>query len=182
MRVDLVRCADAQLLLEGPAGLGVLYDRHARTVMRFAVSLIGLGDEADEVVQETFLLAWRKRSSVVAVNGSVLPWLLNAARFEALAARRRRVRRESRVVPLDLAVHDRAAASSDPSGLQEVLSGLSETDRAVVEAVLVDGLSYAEAAERLEVSVATVGKRLQRARARVRAGLRTAAETSKGGC
>lgn len=177
-----MRCADAQLLSEGSAGLGVLYDRHAATVLRFAVSLVGAGDEADDVLQETFLLVWRKRTSVVVVNGSVLPWLLNAARYEAMAARRRRVRRESRLVPLDPTVHDRAVAEADCSDLRDVLGGLPAVDRAVVEAVLVDGLSYAEAADRLGVTVTTVGKRLQRARARVRVGLRLSAEASEGGC
>ncbi|WP_375400582.1 RNA polymerase sigma factor [uncultured Amnibacterium sp.] len=163
--------SDELLMGRGSAGVAMLYDRHGRAVFRLAVGVLSDADEADDVVQETFLLAWRKRRSVTLVGGSALPWLLTVARLEALSARRRRQRRAARQVLFDPALHDRSV-TDDVDPVETVLAGLTAHDRAVVQAVLVDGLSYAEAAERLGLTVTTVGKRLQRARSRLKARLR----------
>ena len=48
--------------------------------------------------------------------------------------------------------------------IAEVVAGLPEEQRAVVGLVLVDGLSYRDAAEILEVPIGTVMSRLSRAR------------------
>lgn len=174
MTSDLRERDDGQLLAAGSAGLGVLYDRYARAVLRLAIRILGDPDDADEVVQETFLLAWRKRRQVSIVGDSALPWLLTTARFEALSARRRAVRRAARQVPFVPELHDRPAAVETEESLAPVLAELSDRDRAVVQAVLIDELSYAEAAATLGVPVSTVGKRLQRARERLRRRLRDA--------
>jgi RNA polymerase sigma factor (sigma-70 family) len=158
---------DGLLLSSGAAGLGVLYDRHARAVFRLALTVVSGPDDADEVVQETFLVAWRKRRAVTLVNDSALPWLLTTARLEALSLRRRTNRRDALHVPLVPEIHDRQTDGPETS-LSDLLDGVSAADRAVLQAVLVDGLSYAEAAAALGVTVTTVGKRLQRARQRVR--------------
>lgn len=161
----------------------MLYDRHARAVFRLAYSLLGDLAEADEVVQETFLLAWRKRRRVTIVDGSALPWLLTTGRFEALAARRKAAKRASRQVQFVPELHDRAVSNDSDSAVAEVLAELAERDRAVIEAVLIDGLSYAQAAEVLNVPVSTVGKRLQRARLRLRNRLRAEGDVSgQGAC
>lgn len=148
---------DAELLRQGVRGVGRPYDRHAGAVLRFARALLESATEADDVVQDTFLLVWRKRRSVTTVDGSALPWLLTAARYNALAARRRVRRRQT--VPLELA-DGATSAGGDDLPVRLAIECLPAGERQVIEAVLVQGLSYAEAADRLGVPVTTVGKRL----------------------
>lgn len=164
---------EPDLVDRGEGSVGQLFDLHAAAVFRLAFALLRDADDAQDVVQETFVLAWRKRRSIVLVDGSALPWLLATARLVALATRRRAARRRTAAVP-DEQLHALpvAAESDDVVAVREALAALPPNDREVVTLVLVDGLTYAEAAERLGLSPAATGKRLQRARARLRDELR----------
>jgi len=149
----------------------VLYDRYAPAVARFAWSVSPTADAAQDVLQETFLTAWDKRRSIRLVDGSPLPWLLTTCRHHA----RNRARRERRWLEL-LELREESIAADPGSGeaaddlrwAMEAVAGLPVGERVVTELCLLQGYSYREAAERIGVSEAAVGKRLQRARARLR--------------
>lgn len=147
------------------------YDRYAPAVARFAWSVSPAADAAQDVLQETFLTAWDKRRSIRLVDGSALPWLLTTCRNHA----RNRARRERRWRELlELREESIAAdpvdgdAATDLRWALEVIARLPDGERAVTELCLLQGFSYREAAERLGVSETAVGKRLQRARTRLR--------------
>src|SRR5262249_37416058 len=55
--------------------LGELYDRHAPRLLGLARRILGGGGEAEEVVQEVFLYAWRAAASYDPGRGAVLTWL-----------------------------------------------------------------------------------------------------------
>ena len=143
-----------------------LYLRTAPAVARLAWSLTNSRDAVEELVQETFLLVWRKPAKVRLVNESALPWLLVTCRNLA----HNRSRRERRTTHL----FDQDAMTSDDSAILELrwvldsLANLQQTDRRVCELVLLQGLTYREAAERLLISEASVGKRLHRSRQQLR--------------
>lgn len=149
-----------------PAAFDRIYRRHAPAVLRYAWSLARTRAEADDLLQETFLTLWAKRRKVALVDESVLPWLLVTCRNHALNLRRSLARR--REIPLDelgeLAAHD----GSDLAWMSEVLDTLTPVDRRLCELLLVDRLSYKDAAQLLELSESAVGKRLQRAKAKLR--------------
>jgi len=149
----------------------VLYDRYAPAVARFAWSVSLSNEAAQDLLQETFLTAWDKRRQIRLVNGSVLPWLLTTCRNHA----RNHARRERKWQDL-LELREESVAE-DPHGgdaaedlrwALDSLAGLPPGERAVTELCVLHGLSYREAGERLGLSETTVGKRLQRARARLR--------------
>jgi len=64
--------------------LARLYDRHAARLLGVADRILGETGEAEEVVQEVFLYAWRAASSFDPVRGSVLAWLIIATRSRAI--------------------------------------------------------------------------------------------------
>ena len=170
---------EQDLVERGEQGVAALFDRHASAVFRLAYALLRDADDAQDVLQETFVIAWRKRRTIALVDGSALPWLLATARLVALAARRRAARRRTTAVPEE-ALHTIPAATEadDAASLREALAALPAADRAVVELVLVQGLSYAEAAQRLGLTTSAAGKRLQRARTRLRSELRADARST----
>lgn len=142
------------------------YGRTAPAVARFAWSIIGTRDAVDELLQETFLLVWRKPAQVRLVNESALPWLLVTCRnFARNHARRQRK---------SLQLFEQSDVTTDDSAALELrwvldsMASLPQTDRRVCELVLLQGLSYKEAAQRLLISEASVGKRLHRSRQRLR--------------
>lgn len=148
-----------------------LYARNAPAVARFAWSLTMSRESAEELLQETFLTAWRKHDSIQIVNSSALPWLLTTCRNHARNHKRKdRRRREA----LDL--HDDSLSSDPVNGYAAIqlraaldsIAGLPDVDRLVCELCLLQGYTYREAAEQLEISEASVGKRLHRARQQIR--------------
>jgi RNA polymerase sigma-70 factor (ECF subfamily) len=127
-----------------------------------------------------FLEAWRHRGSIRVVDGSVLPWLLvtatNVARNHKRGLRRYRAALTRLAPPETVADHaEEVAARSERAtaarALAQALAGLSAVDRRVVSLCLLEELSYAQAAEVLGLSHASVRSRLSRARRTLREAL-----------
>lgn len=130
-------------------------------------------DTAQEVVSETFLVAWRRLEHV---PGEPMPWLIVVARNTIANARRS----ERRVRALDVELARLAAvARPTTSGADDValdrdtmlrgLAAMSEEQREALLLVAWDGLSPGQAAAVLGVSTATFHVRLHRARKRLEA-------------
>jgi RNA polymerase sigma factor (sigma-70 family) len=155
-----------------------LYREHVGAVFALAHRLTGSRGLAEEVTAETFLVAWRARAEVEVDERPLLPWLLGIAARQSMNATRgvrRRLAYLSRR-PAPAAVEDFAdetVARIDDARLlrrtQEALGSLTRAEAEVVGLCVWSGLSYAEAADALDVPVGTVRSRLARARARLRA-------------
>lgn len=144
--------------------VGTLYRRYGRPV--FAIALRSLGDRslAEEVVQQTFVKAWRA-SGRFDPELDPAPWLYSIARRVAIDVyRRERRHRERRREEIDIAV-------LPPSfeGLWEIwevraaIDELPEDERAVIQATFYRQLTHAEAASELGIPVGTVKSRSHRA-------------------
>lgn len=129
-----------------------------------------LGDDAQDVVAETFLHAWRRWDEV---PDPPIGWLLGTAR-KVIANRVRGVVRHralvDRVGLLDAVAADLSDhhPSSDALTRREALERLAALPADQREALLLvawDGLSHDEAAQALGVRPATFRKRVSRARA-----------------
>ncbi len=145
--------------------LEALFTEHGRAVYAFARRRADAAD-ADEVVSETFLVAWRRLDDV---PDPARPWLLAVAR-RCLANVQRGARRQS-AVRLRLAgtAAPTAAApdTDDPAHIASLLDRLSPAERDVVTLLAWDGLTPDEAAVVLGCSRAAVYLRLHRARRRL---------------
>lgn len=136
---------------------GTLFEAHAPRVFAFCLSKLGRREDAEDAVQTTFLHAVRglRRGVVPAVE---LAWLLGIARNVCLSRHEsagRRGKLELVCDPVDL---ERTAArhgrSDELIGLEDALARLPELQRRAVLLRDWRGLSYAEVAERLDVSLA----------------------------
>src|SRR5881398_2491616 len=75
-----------------------LYDRHSSTLYALLLRILGNADDAQEVLQETFVKAWSNARMFDAVRGSEAAWLISIARsrgIDKLRARRTRSDREN---------------------------------------------------------------------------------------
>ena len=140
-----------------------IWQDHAPAVVRYARRHV-LPDEVEDVVAETFVVAWRRLDAVPSFG---LPWLLGVARHVSANVRRSRRRRE--------ALSGRLAGLGEEPVWPEVdagdavtaaLHGLSDADRELLTLIAWDGLSHEEAAEALGCSRGALKVRLHRARAR----------------
>lgn len=122
--------------------------------------------DADDVVQNTFLAAFRKFSSL-RDPASFKAWLLTIAKNECRMYYRRKYRTD--VIPLD-AVGEIAAKTGTRSGIaQDILAALPDDARTILVLYYVEEQSQADIAARLNIPVGTVKSRLHYARERFRA-------------
>ena len=142
-----------------------LYARHHNQVFAYAVTRAGR-DLADEVVAETFLVAWRRFA--VLPRGAPLPWLLGTAR-NVIRARYRDEERQ-RAVAAELrawTTPDIAEDITERAAVLVALSRLTEDDRELLTLAAWHDLSPGAAARVLGCSTATYFVRLHRARRRL---------------
>ena len=147
-----------------------LYADHHAAVYAYAVNRVGR-QLADEVVSETFLVAWRRLADVPA---PALPWLLTVARNTAGSlfrgnARQRSITAELRawVTDAELSSPDVADQVAERTAVLTALAALPETDRELLTLVAWHGLKPNEAAQVVGCSTATYFVRLHRARRRL---------------
>ena len=135
---------------------------------------------AQDVVSETFLVAWRRRADV---PSEPLPWLLVVARNLIANKRRGELRRDQLTeVVTRLAQVAGPGTGADHEVVERdamltALAGLTELEREAVLLVAWDGLTNREAAGVAGCSVRAFEVRLSRARARL---ARATAATTKG--
>lgn len=144
-----------------------LWDEHSPRVQAYALRHADR-EAAQEVVADTFLVAWRRLADVPA---DALPWLLVVAR-NTLRNHHRATARARRLhdVLASLAPpppDDPAAAVAEREALLRGLAALGDADREAVLLVAWDGLTPAQAADVLGCSPAAFKMRLSRARRRL---------------
>ncbi|MGW4897051.1 RNA polymerase sigma factor [Kitasatospora sp. NPDC004240] len=177
----------ARLRAGDQRAFGELFDEHAQDLYRYAVRVSGDWAVGEDVVQLTFLEAWRLRGKLREEGESVRPWLFgiaaNVLRNTARAARRHRAAMErmpAREVVPDFAdeLVGRLDDSAQLAAAHRALARLRKAERDVFTLCVWAGLDYAGAAQALGVPVGTVRSRLSRARTRLR---RLAEEELRGG-
>jgi RNA polymerase sigma-70 factor (ECF subfamily) len=140
-----------------------LYEEHAPALLSYAVRLSsGDRQRAEDVVQETFLRAWRHPQALVEERGSVRPWLFTVARNIAVDAHRARRARPIEVSDEALAVvpaADELDRALEAWQVADAIAALSPEHRAVLLETYYRGRSVAEAAAVLGIPQGTVKSR-----------------------
>ena len=148
------------------------YDAGFEALLAYALRRVEQRDDAADVVAETFLIAWRRRSEMPDGDESRL-WLYGVARRVLSNHHRGGDRRERLGERLRLrlaATHTRDPGHEVPDRLavRAALNRLGALDREVLMLTAWEGLEPHEAAIVLEVSPAAARTRLSRARSRLR--------------
>ena len=128
---------------------------------------------SEDLLQEVFLKALRQGKRFCALENP-RAWLFEVARNTLTDHLRRR--RDSIELPEDLHVDNEVPAAIDGLAqcLPRVLAELSAADRDAITCCDLDGMSQAEYAAKLGVSLPGAKSRVQRARARLKAQLASA--------
>jgi RNA polymerase sigma-70 factor (ECF subfamily) len=133
---------------------------------RFARSLSRNQHDADDLVQSAIERAWRHLDQLKP-GANLGSWMFGIMKNAWIDDRRARGRRGEVALPDDSGSHP----ALDPTDLDtslwavsEAMAKLPEEQRLAVALVLVEGLSYKEAAEVLEIPIGTLTSRLARGR------------------
>ena len=157
--------------------LATLYDRHAPLMLGLAGRIIGGKSEAEDIVHDVFVEAWRRAADYDEQRGSVKSWLLLRTRSRALdlkksAGRARTVPTGDSVSLADFADgRGDGSEAPDRSRLRRLVSGLNADQREVLLLGYFEGLSCSEMAVRLAIPIGTVKSRVAAALSALRLAL-----------
>ncbi|HEV7663823.1 MAG TPA: sigma-70 family RNA polymerase sigma factor [Chloroflexota bacterium] len=159
------------------AQLETLYDAHHRQAIGLAFHMLNDLGDAEEVVQEVFLSAWRSGHTYDAARGSTHTWILSMVRnrsIDVLRARRRRPV-ESLAEGVDPAdpsdVPTQAVSNVDAESARAALASLPPEQKQVIELAYFGGLSHSEIATQLAAPIGTVKGRIRLGLDRLRAAM-----------
>ncbi|MEK7729237.1 MAG: sigma-70 family RNA polymerase sigma factor [candidate division KSB1 bacterium] len=188
--------SDEDLIERFQQGDASAYDqivrRYKDQLLNFVFRFLAISEEAEDVVQETFLRVYRNRFAYTRV-AKFSTWIYTIAGNLARTELRRRKRRRLISLSSDMGLEDRDFEISDEvfnpetyvdSALQEELiqreiSKLTPKFREVIILRDVQELSYEEISKIIRVPIGTVKSRVNRARLRLQARLKTLLEQRK---
>lgn len=139
-------------------------DTYSKSLLRYCISILCDVEEAKDVLQDTFIKAYEKRSQFQP-GTSINAWLYRIAYTTAInAVRRRKLRFKLWKASEDISP---AQESHISEPLYSILSSLSVADRALLYGRVLDERSYQELSHILNVSESTLRKRFERLRSRL---------------
>jgi RNA polymerase sigma-70 factor (ECF subfamily) len=162
--------------VDDPPQFGVVFDRHAGVVFRFLVRRVGR-DAADELLGDTFRIAFERRGSFDLQRESARPWLYGIATNLLAKHRRTEARRFRATARLAVARHDDHVADDVAFAIDarntyrvvmNAIAALPDGERDALLLFVWEELDYEDIAAALGIPVGTVRSRLNRARVRLR--------------
>ena len=174
----------ARLLARDERALVELVELATPWLLGVAQGMLSDRDEAEEVVQEAFTIAWRRVDLFDRESGRLIPWLLRITRNRAidrLRGHRRRALKARRLESFRV-FGDGSTAAQEPDEaarpgwhvhetVHAALRQLPDEQRAVVHLAYFEGLTHSEIAGRLGIPLGTVKTRLRLAFDKLRSGL-----------
>jgi RNA polymerase sigma-70 factor (ECF subfamily) len=159
------------------AALALLYDRYSGGMLALAQRIVGRGAEAEDVIHDVFLEAWRHAADYDAGRGSVKSWLLLRTRSRSLDVQKSARVSKQASLPDDAWLAELSdlgrdpAAGGDQARVRRVLVALPPEQREVLLLGYFEGLSSSEIAERISVPLGTVKSRVAAALSALRSAL-----------
>lgn len=161
---------------DNPALFGELYDRHAAVLYRYAARRAG-EFAADDVIADTFLVAWERLESYDLTYDDARPWLFGIVtnllrRHHRTEARILKAAAKSALRDSVADESDRVAAETDALAatgqIALALKAMPAIDRDTLLLYAWGDLTYEGIAAAMDVPVGTVRSRLNRARRTLR--------------
>jgi len=157
--------------------LRVLYDEHAPRAMAIALRILRGLEEAEDVVQETFLEVWRRSAQFDEGRGGAVAWIVTIARSRAIdrfrASRTAGRALDGVVVNEDVmrtalpSPADRMEERRDGARVAAALAALPAPQRETIELAYFEGLSQSEIAAKTGTPLGTVKMRVKLAIAKL---------------
>ena len=153
-----------------PTAFRILVESHSRDVFRLAFRMTRNEEDAEDVVQETFIRAYQRLDRFEG-RASFSTWLYRITANAAIDSIRRRKRLESRSAPIEddgvtsvPGVQERLVFGRQVRDrLQAALSGLSELERSAFVLRHFEELSLAEVSASLDITLSATKQAVFRA-------------------
>jgi len=151
--------------------IGELYTSYGGALFGVVLRIVQSRELAEQVLQDTFLKAWRNGASYDASKGRLFTWLLNIARNTAIDATRTAYFQHYRKTDsLDnlVAAPGGQALNPDHLGVQDAVNRLEEKYKVLINLIYFKGYTQEEVAEEVGIPLGTVKTRLRYAMVELR--------------
>jgi RNA polymerase sigma-70 factor (ECF subfamily) len=152
--------------------LNALYAEHAPALIAYVTRILSDAHQAEDVVQETMVRAWRNAELLVPERGSVYGWLIRVAHniaVDKIRARKARPDEVEETAAVPRSHEDHASAVVDSVFGARALARLSPAHREVLHTVYFADCTASQAAKELGLPVGTVKSRTYHALRRLKA-------------
>lgn len=154
----------ARLQNQDQAVIGELYDAYGGALYGVVLRIVQAPELAEQVLQDTFVKAWRNGATYDSSRGRLFTWLVNIARNTAIdATRTAHFQQRRKTDSLDALVHNPGGHSLNPEhiGIREIVGRLDEKYRLLIELLYFQGYTQEEAAEETGIPIGTIKTRLR---------------------
>jgi len=166
------------LQTDNQSSFEVIFKIFYQPLCRYAYSFLADKEEAEEVVQSTFIQVWEKRSSIE-VQTSFRSYLYRMVRNACLNVLKHKKVKQAHVQhelatahATQESVHETLSSNELELKVGEVMMELPEQCRIIFQMSRFEGLKYAEIAEQLQISTKTVENQIGKALKIMREGLK----------
>lgn len=158
----------------------VLYDRYNRAVFSFALRMLGNREQAEELLQEVFMRAWRQARKFSEGRGTYITWLLSITHNMAIDEIRRQNRRPRKAESADPVLMLASVRDEKPSVeeqallgdlrdiMQDAMAQLPDAQRTALELAYFRGMTQREIAEYQDEPLGTIKTRMRLAMRKLR--------------
>ncbi len=148
------------------SAVGEFYDRHSRLVFGLILRILRNRSEAEEVLQEVFVQAWRKVGTYNASLGAPVAWLVRIARNRAIDRLRSNHVRERTTEAMGPDSGDGRGEAYAPRSEEQIavvraLASLPAEQRVLIEYAYFEGLTHGELAKHFSLPLGTVKTRVR---------------------
>ena len=155
-----------RIVARDASAIGELYDRHSRLLFGLILRILKDRSEAEDALQEVFVLVWTRAETYNVALGSPAGWLVRIARNRAIdRLRANSVRaRAAEVAPAPPPVESpeaRASLTEQQRAVARALETLPHQQRELIEQAYFLGLTQSELAERFLLPLGTVKTRIR---------------------
>ncbi len=163
----MVKTREEKFILGDEAVLKEVYEEYSPLLMGLSRRLVG--PDAEDLLQNVFLSAWKSREKYNPEKGSLRAWLCGITRFRAIDLLRKKGKGEAYSTDFSEPINDFATDETaevetvvDSIVVDQALLELSGPKREVVELGFKGGLSHSEIALKLTMPIGTVKSHMRR--------------------
>lgn len=157
-------------------GFNILYNNYSGALFGVINKIVQSDDDANDLLQDTFLKIWRNIDNYDSSKGSIFTWMMNIARNLSIdRVRSADFRDSSQNISMEQNIiyqvdsEYQAVMDVDSIGLRKVVDNLKPEYRQLIELVYYKGYTQAEVSEEYGIPLGTVKTRIKAAVGSLRA-------------
>lgn len=175
MRPQLTETEFVDLLQSGKQEqFAQLYDAYSATLFGIIKRIIPDAEQAEDVLQDSFIKIWEKRDSYDPSKGSIFTWMLNISRNTSIDfTRSKYFKASAKNQKLDdnVGIINRNTSNrtnTDTIGMSEMVNALPAEQRQIIDLMYFNGMSQDEIATEFNIPLGTVKTRARSAMGKLR--------------